>query len=111
MNGAHSSNPFAIAFFGDPASDLVILNKLHPTACNNNGQIVGKFLHARKKDKPALWNNGVLLDLANITDLTDDQGHTWESLDVLEDINDQGIIVGKGKYNGKVHGFLLMPLQ
>ena len=97
-------------FLGDPAVDLIVIEELNPKALNNNGQIIGTFLHGEKKGKPAFWDNGVLLDIADITDFVDDQGNTWESIDRIEEINDHGMIVGSGKYKGKVHGLLLKPL-
>ncbi len=97
-------------FLFDPSADLVSIDNFVPKALNNHGQIVGKFLSGDKKDKPAIWDNGALLDLSTITNLVDDQGHTWESLDFLADINDLGAIIGRGKYQGANHGFLLLPL-
>jgi hypothetical protein len=94
----------------DPVADLIVIDNFYPSALNNNEQIIGRFLKGLNKNKPALWDKGILLDIADITDLVDDNGHIWESIDTLEDINDQGMIVGKGKYMGRVHGLLLIPL-
>ena len=94
----------------DPIADLIVIEDFSPFALNNNEQIVGRFLEGSHKDKPALWDKGVLLDLADITDLIDNHGQTWDSIDTLEDISDEGMIVGKGKYMGRVHGLLLIPL-
>jgi hypothetical protein len=94
----------------DPIADLTVINNFSPSALNNNEQIVGRFLKGHNKDKPALWDKGLLHDFADITDLIDDNGQIWDSIDTLEDINDQGMIVGKGKYMGRVHGLLLIPV-
>ena len=77
-------------FLGDPASDLLVFEDFYPKALNNNGQITGTFMKGERKNKPALWDNGVLLHIADITDLVDDQGNTWDSIDALRGINDQG---------------------
>lgn len=92
-------------FLYDPAAELIAIDNFSPKALNNNGQIIGKWL---KNDKPALWDNGTLIDLSNLSPV-DDQGHTWDSLDQLIAINDQGMIIGQGKYQGATHAFLLMP--
>lgn len=94
----------------DPIADFTIIDDFFPTAVNNNAQIVGSFLNGSNKDKPAFWDNGVVLDIADITDLIDDHGQIWDSIDTLEGINDQGMIVGKGKYMSHVHGLLLIPM-
>jgi hypothetical protein len=98
-------------FMGDPSSNLLVFDCFSPYALNNQNQAIGKFLAGEKKDKPAIWDNGQLFDLMEVVDLRDDQGHLWDSLNELIDINDENYIIGKGRYKGATHGFLLVPIS
>jgi hypothetical protein len=100
-------------FFRDySASDFITIENFHPIAVNNTGIIVGKYIDGGRKNRPAIWINGTLFDLYEVVSgLMDDKGHIWQSLDRLININDEGYIIGRGKYNGKKHGFLLVPIS
>jgi hypothetical protein len=97
-------------FFGNPSGEILKIDNFVPKALNNHRQIIGKYLDGEKKGKPAIWDDGVLRDLSDLTELVDDQGNQWHSLDILIDINDRGEIIGEGLYMGKTHAFLLIPL-
>lgn len=104
------SNDSIRGFLKDPFNDITCLDNFIPKSINNQGQIIGKFMDGEWKNKPALWDNGSLCDLSDLVHLIDNEGHAWDSLDVLLDINDEGHIVGYGKYKGNKHGFLLVPV-
>jgi len=96
-------------------TDRIILNNIFGTKMNNHGQIVGILtpsgvLNIQHRTVGVIWDNGNETKLSDIS-LVDDKGHTWDSLDALYDINDQGQIVGNGTYNGEQHGFLLIPVK
>jgi len=100
-------------FFRDYSNkEYITIENFQPIAVNNPGVIIGKFMEGSKKNKPAIWSRGALQDLNDlIPGLIDNKGHIWQSLDKLIDINDAGYIIGRGKYNGKRHGFLLSPMR
>ena len=86
-------------------SDLSVLNPdafSIARAINNNGQIVG----ASSGDgaKAVMWEDGEIIDLNSL--LENNSG--WQLLGA-SDINDSGIIVGRGLYVGRDTGFILMP--
>jgi len=61
----------------------------------------------RANGAAVIWENGetsLLYDL-----LENPEG--WKSLNIAEDINDRGEIVGYGIYNGKETAFLLTPCE
>jgi probable HAF family extracellular repeat protein len=69
---------------------------------NNNGQIVGT---TTGQPRAALWENGIIKDLNNSTDLNDG----WV-LSYASSINDKGQIVGWGQYQKhSEEAFLLTP--
>ena len=98
-------------FFSQPSGDFVVLENFSPFKANHKNLIVGKFLEGERKDKPAIWDNGRLYDLSELVDLIDDQENVWDSLDELVDLNDEGWIIGQGKFKGMSHGFLLRPIH
>jgi probable HAF family extracellular repeat protein len=80
-----------------------------PRALNNKGEVVGQsgttdgdFEH------PFLYSDGVMRDLNSL--ISADSG--WELVSV-EDINDNGHIVGKAQHkeDGREHAFLLTPVH
>lgn len=103
------SNGKFMGFFGTPG-DVVKIPNFSPCALNNYGQLIGHILHSPNKDAPAIWENGQLTLMSDLMTLVDDKGNTWDRIDELTDINDLGEIVGQGVYNGKPHGFLLIPV-
>lgn len=107
-------HPFTYAmqgFLRDMSGYLLILDNFNPIKANNKQLIIGKFLEGSRKGKPGIWNDGSLHDLSEFVDLIDDQGHVWDSLDLLVDLNDEGYLIGQGTYNGRSHGFLLVPMH
>lgn len=96
-------------FFGTP-DQIVKIPDFYPVALNNCGQIIGAFVDNSNKNT-AIWENGKLTQMSDLMTLIDNKGQTWDRIDALTDINDLGEIVGQGVYNGKPHGFLLIPLE
>lgn len=80
-----------------------------PCALNNHGLLIGYFNDEKKT--PAVWDNGCLYALSDLTDLVDNRGNVWDSILSLNGVNDRGEIIGKGVYKGAEHGFLLRPNQ
>jgi probable HAF family extracellular repeat protein len=68
-------------------------------AINNSGTIVGKSASAA-----VIWDGSGVIDLNTVVDEPD-----W-ILEVANDINDAGQIVGTGKLNGETRAFLLNPV-
>ena len=101
-------------YSGGPMQDLGTLAEpynsySYPTALNKKGEVVGQsgttdgdFEH------PFLYSDGVMRDLNSL--ISADSG--WELVSV-EDINDNGHIVGKAQHkeDGREHAFLLTPVQ
>lgn len=110
-NFYHPQERKIVGFLAAPTGEYTPLANFWPFRMNNMGQIVGSYLHGLKKDKPAIWDNGEIYDLADLVKLKDDIGNVWESLDLLTGINDRGEIIGNGTVDGKSHGFLLRPLK
>ena len=75
----------------------------YPTAINNAGQVVGQSSLTDGTEHPFLYSDGVTEDLNSL--IPADSG--WELANV-EDINDNGHIVGKGiNKDGREHAVLL----
>ncbi|MCE5316782.1 MAG: DUF3466 family protein [Parachlamydia sp.] len=106
----HPQEDKMMGFFASSTGESTPINNFLPFAMNNLGQVVGEYMYGPKKNKSAVWENGIFYDLADLTGLRDDRGNIWDSLDSLEAINDKGDIIGNGTINGKKHGFLLRPL-
>ena len=73
---------------------------------NNSGQIVGDVIPPGGVPHAALWDNSQAqaIDLNSL--IPEDSG--WELL-FANNINDNGVIVGDGLYQGEQRGFLLTP--
>lgn len=67
---------------------------------NNSGIIIGNHM-----DKPAVWINGGFIDVNSNLDAT---GAGWEIVQ-LQDINNNGLIVGYGKKNNQRRAVILTP--
>lgn len=100
----------ASGFFGKPGQVVEIPN-FNPIALNNAGQIIGSILRDYDEGEPAIWENGLITLLKEMTSLIDNKDQMWDRLDTLTDINDLGEIIGQGIFQGKPHGFLLIPLS
>lgn len=100
-----------MGFLYEPSGEIIYLSNFKPKAINNKGQIIGAYIYDEKKDKPAILDeSGQLYPLDDLTSLVDDKGNTWDSLDSLTNINNEGLIIGNGTINGKMHSFLLKPI-
>lgn len=106
----HHDEEMWIGFLAEPTGEIIQMINFFPFAINNSGQIVGKYLYAEKQDRPAIWENGELYDLQNLTSMVDDEGNVWDSIASVTDINDEGWMVGEGKIGEKIHAILLKPL-
>ncbi len=75
---------------------------------NDAGQVVGESLTSTGGQAGFLWQNGVMANLNNITDV----GSGRKTLQIAYGINKTGHIVGSlqlGKPISELHGFLLVP--
>ncbi|AFZ01099.1 DUF3466 family protein [Calothrix sp. PCC 6303] len=70
---------------------------------NEKGQVIGTSTSALG-NRPVLWENNAIADLNNL--IPSNSG--W-NLDTVTAINDQGLIVGTGRIDGKTRAFLLTP--
>jgi hypothetical protein len=79
---------------------------------NNAGQVVGMAFAAEDPALPVRtpflydYQTGEMIDLNNL--IHADSG--WQLMDAL-DINDAGLIVGRGIREGEMHAFLLTPVN
>lgn len=99
-----------MGFLYEASGEIIYLENFSPKAINNKNQIVGRFIYDKNAEEPAIFKDGILYDLMDLTSLVDDKGNVWESLDYLTDINDEGYIIGNGTIHGISHAFLLKPL-
>jgi hypothetical protein len=73
---------------------------------NNGGDIVGWSWDGHSaRTVGTLWENGVPIDVNSLID----PGLGWEINDLL-DVNDQGVIVGKGFFSGQELAVILTPI-
>jgi probable HAF family extracellular repeat protein len=79
-----------------------------PTALNNKGEVVGQSATTDDVEHPFLYSDGVMRDLNSL--ISADSG--WKLVNV-EDINDNGHIVGKAQHkeDDREHAFLLTPVH
>lgn len=80
----------------------------HGSAINNNGDVVGTCWTSTSFDvdqNAYIFSGGVPTDLNNL--IASNSG--WK-LQFANDINDNGVIVGTGRFNGQQRGFLLAPV-
>lgn len=73
---------------------------------NDQGIVVGSSENASNTNRAFIWRNGQMSDLNSLIDST--QG--WV-LTEASDINNQGQIVGYGRFNGQTRAFLLTPIR
>ncbi len=73
-------------------------------AVNNHNQIVGFADDVGDVKRAFLWENGQLMQLNDL--ISPLSG--WNLKEAM-DINDEGMIVGRGTINGQTHAFLLVP--
>ncbi len=91
----------------DAETGFTVLDNFYPIALNNKDQMIGMSMQDEAV-RFVLWNNGETIDLGEMLDL--ENSHTaWARIKNLEDINDNGYIIGEGLYDGKTHGFVLIP--
>jgi probable HAF family extracellular repeat protein len=98
----------AFLWQGGQVSDLGNLGGSNSVALgiNNNGQIVGMSQKFNLEMAAALWEGTTIRNF----NILIGEGTGWQ-LDVAYDINDKGYVVGAGRHNGALHGFLLVPAQ
>lgn len=99
------------AFRWDGAGPLVDLGTLggasgEAYAINDSAQIVGRSRDASEILRATLWDQGIAHDL---TSLLANNGEGWV-LDSALNINDAGVIVGRGTVGGVQRGFILTPI-
>jgi len=70
---------------------------------NNAGDIVGSAFDASIGFRPFLYRNGQMLDLTRLLP----EGSGWDELVYANNINDNGVIVGTGRYRGVFTGFVM----
>ncbi len=71
---------------------------------NNQNQVVGYADTATQTKRAFLWQNGQMLALNDL--ISPNSG--WNLKEAM-DINDNGVIVGRGTINGETHAFVLLP--
>ena len=97
-------------FLWSQTKQIIELEDFAPVAFNNCGQIVG-FKIPKIEDEellPAIWNQGKTTPLTQIIGLGGIES-TWSRLKLFKAINDNGYIIGEGLFDGKQHGFVLIP--
>ena len=72
----------------------------YATGVNNSGIIIGNHM-----DKPAVWLNGAMVDVNSHLDAT---SVGWQ-ITLLQDINNNGLIVGVGVKNNQRRAVVLTP--
>lgn len=87
-------------FLWTPGNDAVEIG-FSPEALNDYGQVVGRA----GGDVAMLWQDGVAQDLNSL--ISPNSG--WTLLQA-NDINNDGLIVGRGRLNGVEQAFLLTPV-
>lgn len=78
-----------------------------PLAINNDGWIAGNFHDSFFDREAALIRNG---ECAELRSLLDDSGASWTELSV-DDMNNNGVIVGHGRFEGYRRVFVATPLS
>ena len=72
----------------------------YATDVNNSGIVIGNHM-----DKPAVWLNGAIVDVNSHLDAS---GTGWR-ITLLQDVNNNGLIVGTGVKNNQQRAVLLTP--
>lgn len=94
QDGALSALPSLIADSRTEATDI-----------NNDGIAVGE-----SGDRAVRWYGGVVRDLNELVPAARGDGGEW-TLTKAHGINDRGQIVGEGRLDGNIRGFLLNPVD
>jgi hypothetical protein len=81
---------------------LTAMGTFIPAAVNLSHDVVGNDYSAPDSEVPVEWKNGGLIHLSSLVP----PGSGWQLIQAT-DIADNGDIVGQGKLNGELHGFLL----
>lgn len=77
-----------------------------PVGLTNDNLVVGVY-GGRKNRRTVLFEDG---QCKLLTDLLDSSGANWTSL-YARDVNNHGVIVGEGLYQGKQRAFIATPLS
>lgn len=102
---------FAVGFLATSEDEISMFPDFYPTRINNKGDIIGNFISDGYLTQTAIMLNGELFCLEDLSNLTDDNGNTWDSIQNVVDINDDGVILAHGKRNGKPYPILLKPIS
>ena len=86
----------------NPAPGIDASKGCVPRAVNNDRVVVGKAINSSGKDTAFIWHDGKMAALNAL--IPAESG--WMLTDA-KGLNNQGQIVGQGKYNGQQHAFLL----
>jgi hypothetical protein len=97
-------------YLWDPSSGLTDLGDFAPMAFNNYHQIVGVQISElqNKKVVPLLWTPEGILPLNDFLNIGTLES-LWSEITSVQGINDNGYIIGEGTFDGKQHGFVLIP--
>ena len=107
-----SGGPQAAIFHGDGTFDVLgTLGQEESQAAdvNESGVIVGRafgIVEAKLVEKAFVYENGQMRELHSL--LPQESG--WEQLFEAAAINDLGVIVGRGTYQGEVRAFVATPI-
>jgi len=93
----------------DPELGTIDLNAFLPLAINNNSQMAGVEMQENGDFVYQVLRDGKILNLNAICGL-DKVDSIWK-FTALKAINDNGYIIGQGIFDGKSHGFLLVPVE
>lgn len=100
-------------FWNNSSSQPMALDNLggtfgYATRINDVGQIVGSSNTASGVEHAVLWNtsNSAAIDLNSVLP----SGTGWE-LQLASDVNNFGVIIGRGTLNGDTHGFALIDIE
>ena len=88
-----------------PAPGIDVSKSYVPRAINDDRVVVGRATDFSGKDVAFIWHDSKMTDLNTL--IPAESG--WTLTDA-KGLNNQGQIVGQGKYNGLSHAFLLTPV-
>ena len=96
-----------VGFLWDIHNSIEVFEDFLPFALNNNGQIIG----LNSKYQSILWENGQGKNIELLCEPEPGSQIKWEKILKLTGINDKGQIIGFGKSNHQIHGFVLNPVE
>lgn len=112
----NSGSPHPAIFNGDGTwQDLGTLGLGEGWAedINDNGVIVGRVFGEDQNQnfvqRAFVWENGVQTELLTLLNNNARGTDEWTTLFSASGLNDNGVIVGSGLFNGEIRGFMLTP--